>query len=55
MFTAVTTYPHWLTTKTTQKIYSSEFEGDFLERPNGKSTDEESKEDGKSTLNINVS
>ncbi len=37
-----------------QNIYSSKFEGKFLERPNGKSTDEESNEDGKSTL-LNMS
>ncbi len=35
-----------------QSIYSRKFEGNFLERPTGKSTNEESKEDGKSTLNM---
>jgi hypothetical protein len=36
-----------------QDIYSSNFEDDFLERPNGKSTNEESNGDGKSiTLNM---
>ncbi len=34
-----------------QNIYSSKFEGNFQVRPNGKSTDEESNKDYKSTLN----
>ncbi len=52
MLTVVTTEPHWLTTETMQNIYWSKFEGAFLERPNGKSTNEESNKDGKSTLNM---
>jgi hypothetical protein len=35
-----------------QNIYSSKFEGNFLERPTGKSTDKESNKDGKSTLHM---
>ncbi len=35
-----------------QNIYSSKFEGNFLERLNGKSSDEESNKDGESTLDM---
>jgi hypothetical protein len=35
-----------------QNIYSSKFEGNFLERPSGKITDEKSNKDGKSRLNM---